>query len=740
MNKTTCSIFLFLFLTFFNAANLPAQHMHSVARKWNEATLLAIRNDFARPTVHARNLFHTAVAMYDAWAVYDQHAQTFFLGKKLGNYTCSFLGISVPENLQNARDEAISYAAYRLLFHRFKGSPGASKSIPYIDSLFFALGYDKSFTSTNYTSGSPAALGNYIAEQLIAFGLQDGSNEKGAYANLFYSPINPPLVTKFSGNQMNDPNRWQPLSLDVFIDQSGNVLPINTPAFLSPEWGRVTPFSLSTKDLTVFNRNNNSYPVYHDPGPPPYLSSNGSGTSAAYQWNFNLVSCWSAHLDPRDGVMWDVSPASIGNSSALPRTIEEYKKFYKIIEGGVVQQGHAMNPYTGKPYVPQIVPRGDYTRVLAEFWADGPDSETPPGHWFTLVNYVADHPAFKRRFKGQGSELAPLEWDVKAYFILGGALHDAAITAWGIKGWYDYVRPISAIRYMATKGQSSDKTLSRYSPQGMQLVPGLIETVQPKDTLSWAKGKDLGKVKILAWKGPNYIPNPETTDAGVDWVLAEEWWPYQRPTFVSPPFAGLISGHSTFSRAGAEVLTMLTGDPYFPGGLGEFVAQKNKYLKFEEGPSVDVILQWATYRDASDQSSLSRIWGGIHPPADDIPGRLIGEKIGKAAFAFGETYFSKTTSTRDGMAGLSDEMVKVFPNPVSSSANTLNMTITQAHPPLHFELVNLQGAVLKTWKMNAIQFEAGFSLHEGSRLSPGVYFLRISGEGEQMTKKVVIAE
>ncbi|MBK9491928.1 MAG: T9SS type A sorting domain-containing protein [Haliscomenobacter sp.] len=38
------------------------------------------------------------------------------------------------------------------------------------------------------------------------------------------------------------------------------------------------------------------------------------------------------------------------------------------------------------------------------------------------------------------------------------------------------------------------------------------------------------------------------------------------------------------------------------------------------------------------------------------------------------------------------------------------------------------------------QFEAGFSLHEGSRLSPGVYFLRISGEGEQMTKKVVIAE
>jgi hypothetical protein len=53
-------------------------------------------------------------------------------------------------------------------------------------------------------------------------------------------------------------------------------------------------------------------------------------------------------------------------------------------------------------------------------------------------------------------------------------------------------------------------------------------------------------------------------------------------------------------------------------------------------------LQWATYRDASDQCSLSRIWGGIHPPADDIPGRLIGEQIGVNAFALAESFFSGT--------------------------------------------------------------------------------------------------
>ena len=60
---------------------------------------------------------------------------------------------------------------------------------------------------------------------------------------------------------------------------------------------------------------------------------------------------------------------------------------------------------------------------------------------------------------------------------------------------------------------------------------------------------------------------------------------------------------------------------------------------FEDGPSVDLTLQWATYRDAADQCSLSRIWGGIHPPADDIPGRLIGERVGIAAFHLAERYF-----------------------------------------------------------------------------------------------------
>ncbi|GJM34053.1 MAG: hypothetical protein DHS20C18_30540 [Saprospiraceae bacterium] len=583
--------------------------------------------------------------MYDAWAVFDDVAEPFFLGKTVHGFSCPFDGIAPPADLKAAREEAISYAMFRILSHRFQNAPSATAIKAELDQLMDDLGYDRSFTSLDYSTGSPAALGNYIADEIIQFGLQDGANEANTYANEYYTPVNSPLVTDLPGNpDIEDLNRWQPLTLDVFIDQSGNVIPLSTPDFLSPEWGKVVPFSLSEDDLTIYNRDGGEYWVYHDPGPPPMLDLiDGGGTSDQYKWNFELVSVWSAQLDPNDDVMWDISPASIGNVPALPETFEETQAFYDLENGGDASIGRDLNPYTGAPYEPQMVPRGDYARVLAEFWADGPDSETPPGHWFTLLNYVNDHPLFEKRFAGQGPILDDLEWDVKAYFIMGGTMHDVAVTSWGIKGWYDYIRPISAIRGMAEKGQSSDPDLPSYHVGGIQLIPGYIELITADDPtpLTGSSDQHVGKIKVKAWRGPDFIINPDTDEAGVTWIRAENWWPYQRPSFVTPPFAGYVSGHSTYSRAAAEVMTLLTGDAYFPGGMGAFHANMNEFLVFEDGPSQDIVLQWATYRDASDQCSLSRIWGGIHPPADDIPGRKIGLEIGPEAFRFAERYFYK---------------------------------------------------------------------------------------------------
>lgn len=71
----------------------------SVARQWSEVLLAAIRNDFARPTVHARNLFHVSSAMYDAWAVYADTASPYLLGRTVGSYQCD-LGKLTPSPFQ----------------------------------------------------------------------------------------------------------------------------------------------------------------------------------------------------------------------------------------------------------------------------------------------------------------------------------------------------------------------------------------------------------------------------------------------------------------------------------------------------------------------------------------------------------------------------------------------------------------------------------------------------------------
>jgi len=658
----------------------------SIARLWNEILLEAIRNDFARPTVHARNLFHISAAMYDAWAIIKQQGSTYLTGQIVNDFNVDYGSFSNDLTEEENLTMAISYSAYRLISHRFSQSPNSEYIINLASFYMNILGYDiENYEISNNTQNA-IHLGNYIAQNYIQYGLDDGSNEELNYENQYYQPVNDPLSPLLSGNEdIIDPNRWQPLTLNVFIDQSGQITGENTPPFLGAEWGNVYSFGLNQEDLTVFSRENNNYNVYHDPGPPPLLN-NSDQESFDFINAFSMVSIWGSHLSSENSTSWDISPNSIGNFSLdnLPIEVSDYNNFYNYLSGGDSSNGHDLNPFTNLPYEPQYALRGDYSRVLAEFWADGPESETPPGHWFVILNKVNDDPLLVKKFQGSGELLSNLEWDIKSYFILGGTLHDTAVSVWGIKGWYDYVRPISVIRYLSGLGQSSNPSLDNYHPQGLPIVEGFIETVEDGDFLEGNNDENIGKIKLFTWRGHDYIDDEDLDQASVGWILAENWWPYQRPTFVTPNFAGYVSGHSTFSRAAAEVLTLFTGSSYFPGGIGKFSAPKDEFLVFEQGPSENVELQWATYRDAADQCSLSRIWGGIHPYIDDIPGRIIGNTIGNESFEFGSAYFSNNLSTTI----IDTSRLKLKSNPINSNEkieilNTLGFE--------NFELFNLIG-------------------------------------------------
>jgi hypothetical protein len=571
----------------------------SVARRWDEALLDAIRRALPNPAVHARNLYHLSAAMWDAWATYDRTADGVFFVEKHN-----------ASDVTAARNEAISYAAYRVLTSRYIKAVGGADSLSEFADVMDSLCYPLDVTTT--AGDSPAAIGNRIAKTVTGTALNDGSNQANGYAAPDYAPVNPPLVVAQSGTTMVDPNRWQPLQLAHMISQNGIPIENGVQQALAPHWGHVTSFALPAAGA-------DGVPI--DPGPPPLL---GTATDQAYKDAAVAIIRYSSALDSSSGETTDISPGAFGGNDL----------------GTNDGHGHAVNPDTGQPYPSEVVKTGDFARALTEFWADGPKSETPPGHWNVIANSVSDELDPDLRIAGSGSRVDRLQWDVKLYLALNGAVHDAAIAAWGLKGHYDSVRPISMIRYLGGLGQSSDPGGPAYDPEGLPLVPGLIEVVTGDTTAPGGRHAALagheGEIAIRAWKGNPADPKTETS--GVGWILAVDWVPYQVPTFVTPSFPGYVSGHSTFSRAAAEVLTGFTGDEYFPGGSSSWTTPVGG-LKVEAGPTADVTLEWATYYDAADQAGISRLYGGIHIPADDFTGRTLGSQCGIEAWALAETYY-----------------------------------------------------------------------------------------------------
>jgi hypothetical protein len=141
----------------------------------------------------------------------------------------------------------------------------------------------------------------------------------------------------------------------------------------------------------------------------------------------------------------------------------------------------------------------DEQKTIIEYWADGPGTEQPPGHWCLFAQYVSRRDHFG------------VDADVKLLFTLTNALMDAGIVAWDAKRVYDSVRPITAIHYLF-KGQ-----------------------------------------KVKAW-----VPFQGTQE-----IDGGDWKPYQISTLVTPAFPEYISGHSTFSAAAAEVLKCFTNTDTF---------------------------------------------------------------------------------------------------------------------------------------------------------------------------------
>ena len=655
----------------------------SAAREWNEQMLAAIRRNVPNPPAHARNLFHTAVAMYDAWAAYDPVPVGYTYNEKI---------TPLPVDVEAARAEAISFAAYRVLRARFASpAAGFATSLASFDAKIVALygvGADTNGQGAVTPGTTPMEVGRRIGQAILTWGASDGfsiTNFPQAYTTAVNPNMLPALAMSVLGNNgefpsranmplglglpllslgyanETNPNFWQPLALSASVSQNGIPTPGGIQAFVGVQSLRTTPFSLTRTD--------NTKPWIDPFGGPSRITigANVSPTDASFK--AQAVTIIRASGDLNDPGIMDISPLSYGNNPL----------------GSDSGTGRPTNPVTGAPFTPNNVIRGDFWRVLAEFWADGPNSETPPGHWHVLANQVSDNPLTVKKIRGVGPIVNDLEWDIKTYFCLAGATHDAACSAWSLKRYYSGTRPITLIRYLGARGQSSDPMGPSYHPEGLPLEPGVVEVVTPatyaageRHELIWnmyTNQYDLGlyhdgEVVVKSWPGehPDNLPAPSiaTHQSTNRWMLAKDWVPFQRKTFNTPAFPGYTSGHSTFSRSAAESLTLLTGSPYFPGGFAHHTYHANS-MQIDLGPSTDIDLQWCTYYDAADQAGQSRRWGGIHVSEDDYHGRIIAAQVGVSAFTLAEKYWTGT---------IEDEVITstitiLGPNSVKVTWNTI---------------------------------------------------------------------
>lgn len=237
-------------------------------------------------------------------------------------------------------------------------------------------------------------------------------------------------------------------------------------------------------------------------------------------------------------------------------------------------------------------------KALVEFMRDGPRSTGQSGHWLRFAQDVSAR---------DGNDL---DEDVKLFFAVAATAMDSFIASWDAKRIYDSSRPWTLVRHLY-KGQT-----------------------------------------IRGWAGPG---------RGVVEIPADSWHPYSPSNFVTPPFPGYVSGHSTISGACAEMLRLYTGSDRFgvveerrAGAIteAEFECDQMQQVdgKFSvpstgEVLSCDVSIPIRTFTEAAELAGISRVLGGYHIQADNIEGLRLGRRVAR-------DLHPKVMALIDGSAGV----------------------------------------------------------------------------------------
>jgi hypothetical protein len=428
--------------------------------KWDEQLLTTIRAypPQTGPTITARAIGVLHTATYDAWAAYDPTAKgTRLLG-----------GLRQPESQRTGqlgldnKSKAISFAAYRVLVDLFPASsfPCVPNTCPtdgsakYLtpDKLMAKLGYDPAETDSN----TPDVVDTpaEVGNAAAKAVLDYRHADKSNQLNGYANTTVYQALNTW--NSVPKLGHWQPLCVLTAAGVAAKLPPIRDPSLPCP-----------------------------DTSPPTYYTVQNPLTP---QWG-------------------EVQGFALDPATQMPP--------HFTVPGPPMAADGSYDPAEIDLAVSDTSNLDDVKKAKAEYWADGPQSEFPPGHSMVFAQAIS-------RMRTH-----TLDQDAKLFFMLGNAEMDASISAWRAKYDYDCVRVITAIR-------------ERY-----------------RDKL------------VTSWLGPN---------KGYGKVLGQNWLPYQALNVVTPPFPEYVSGHSTFTAAGRTILGGFEGSDKFnaqvviPAGSSRFEA------------------------------------------------------------------------------------------------------------------------------------------------------------------------
>lgn len=231
-------------------------------------------------------------------------------------------------------------------------------------------------------------------------------------------------------------------------------------------------------------------------------------------------------------------------------------------------------------------------KAIVEFMRDGPRSTGQSGHWLKFAQAVSLRDKYD------------VDKDVKMFFAVGAVAFDAFIAAWEAKRFYDSSRPWTLIRYYY------------------------------KDKM------------VRGWSG---------VGKGVVNLPAADWHPYSPLSFITPPFPGYVSGHSTVSAASARMLELFTGSDFFgatetrhageltePGISCEIKQSSDGKSSADIQGDGTIVLKLPTFTATAEMAGISRIMGGYHIQADNVAGLELGRKVANYDFPVIKAYFEGT--------------------------------------------------------------------------------------------------